>query len=78
MVNRTETERGDRLLQRLLAEVGLRQDLLSRHGYADVSEQRLVAEEDERLPYLVLLLDQWEGYLQYFDDVDSGRVTAID
>jgi len=75
VVTRNQLERADRLLARLLTELARRQDLLSDGAYADVAEQRRASEPAERLPYLVLLLDRWEGFLGAFDEVDNGRLT---
>ena len=74
VVQRSEVERADRLLTRLTVELARRQDLLAAGGFADVAEQRAAAVAD-RLPYLVLLVDRWEGFVSAFDDVDAGRLT---
>ncbi|MGB8650916.1 MAG: FtsK/SpoIIIE domain-containing protein, partial [Mycobacteriales bacterium] len=73
VVTRAETERAGRLLARLAAEVGRRQDLLAAHGFTDLAEQRVSGQDP--LPYLVLLLDRWEGFTAAFDEVDAGRMT---
>ncbi|HEY0903727.1 MAG TPA: FtsK/SpoIIIE domain-containing protein, partial [Marmoricola sp.] len=75
VVQRTEVERAGRLLDRLAAEVKARQEVLGRSGYADVDEQRRAAAPEERLPYIVLLLDRWEGFLSDLGEVDTGRLT---
>jgi S-DNA-T family DNA segregation ATPase FtsK/SpoIIIE len=75
VVTRSETERTDRLLARLRAEVARRLELLSARGYADVTEQRAASPAEQRLAYVVVLLDRWEGFLSSFDDVDGGRLT---
>jgi S-DNA-T family DNA segregation ATPase FtsK/SpoIIIE len=72
VVTRTQPERADRLLTRLAAEVARRQELLAERGFADVAEQR--AASADPLPYLVLLLDRWEGFTGAFDEVDGGRL----
>ncbi len=74
VVQRTEVERASRLLERLGDEVKRRQDVLGQSGYADVDEQRRAAPEDERLPYVVLLLDRWEGFVSDLSEVDVGRL----
>ncbi|MDP9394941.1 MAG: FtsK/SpoIIIE domain-containing protein, partial [Actinomycetota bacterium] len=73
VVGRDEVARGDRLLTRLLEEVARRQRLLSAGGFASVAEQRRSAATEQALPYLVLLLDSWEGFVAAFDAVDHGR-----
>lgn len=75
VVQRTEVERAGRLLDRLAEEVKARQEVLGRSGYADVDEQRRAAAPEERLPYIVLLLDRWEGFLSDLGEVDTGRLT---
>lgn len=74
VVQRTEVERASRLLERLGDEVKRRQDVLGRAGYADIDEQREAAAPDERLPYVVLLLDRWEGFVSDLSEVDVGRL----
>ena len=74
VVQRTEVERAGRLLDRLGDEVKRRQDVLGRSGFADIDEQRAAAAPDERLPYVVLLLDRWEGFVSDLAEVDMGRL----
>jgi DNA segregation ATPase FtsK/SpoIIIE, S-DNA-T family len=70
-----QVERVARLLERLRNEIRRRQAILARAGYADATEQRSNAPPAERLPYLLVLLDRWEGFLTALDEVDSGRLT---
>ena len=42
--------------------------------YADIDEQRQAVPADERLPYVVLLLDRWEGFISDLSEVDVGRL----
>lgn len=78
VVGRSETDRIDRLVDRLGEEVARRQMLLSQAGYGDVAEQRAVAPPAERLPYLVVLLDRYEGFTaQYPPDAASTVPTAL-
>jgi S-DNA-T family DNA segregation ATPase FtsK/SpoIIIE len=65
--------RVERLLDRLRAEVGARQEVFAAAGYADLGEQR-AAEPAAALPYLVLLLDRFEGFLAAFENLDGGRL----
>ena len=74
IVQRTEVERAGRLLDRLLDEVKRRQDVLGRDGFADIDEQRRAASPGERLPYVLLLLDRWEGFVSDLSEVDLGRL----
>lgn len=73
VVTRTQVERADRLLTRLSAEVARPQERLAERGFADVAKQRLSSAD--LLPYLVLLLDRWEGFTGAFEEVDNGRLT---
>ncbi len=70
-------ERADRLLTRLAEECRRRQGVLARDGYADLAEQRAHASPADRLPYLVLFIDRWEGFLATLDEVDAGRLTDL-
>ena len=71
VVGRSETARAERLIVRLTEEVTRRQEILSRSGLGDITEQRAASPTQERLPYLMLLLDRWEGFTSQFS-VDSG------
>lgn len=73
VVGRDDTARGDRVLARLMAEVSRRQEKLGQAGYGSIAEQRASVPAAERLAYLVLLLDGWDGFTGSYDDVDHGR-----
>jgi len=60
VVTVSEPERAERLLTRLAAEVERRRRQLAERGFADLSGQR--AGTADPLPYLVLLIDSWEGF----------------
>ncbi|MBQ1119271.1 FtsK/SpoIIIE domain-containing protein [Streptomyces sp. B15] len=76
VVTRDQTDRLTRLLARLQAEIARRQQILARAGAANVAEQRAsAATPDERLPWLVLLLDGWESYTAAFESYDYGKLT---
>lgn len=74
VVQRTQTDRVVRLLDRLSAEVARRQEVLAAGGFADLDELRVSVSEAERLPHLVLFLDRWEGFLGSFADHDNGAL----
>ena len=68
VVSGLETERVTRLLSRLTQEITDRQQLLGRHGFGDIAEQRRAAATsgDAPLPHVLLLLDRWEGFTSAF------------
>ncbi|WP_329425888.1 FtsK/SpoIIIE domain-containing protein [Streptosporangium sp. NBC_01495] len=73
VVTRDQLDRVERLLTRLRAEVGRRQQLLAEAGYASLAELRAAA-DGPRLPWLVLMLDRWEGFVAAFEAYDYGRL----
>lgn len=73
VIARDEVERGARLLRRLAGEVGRRQQLLAQHGFASLAEHRAGGPAGERLSWLVLLIDGWEGFLSAYDRLDGGE-----
>ncbi|SDN91627.1 FtsK/SpoIIIE domain-containing protein [Actinacidiphila guanduensis] len=75
VVTRDQPERLARLLDRLSAEVSRRQQLLAMKGASSAAEQRAMATDpQERLPWMVLLLDNWEGYVSTFETYDYGKL----
>jgi len=76
VVTRDQIDRADRLITVLLNEITRRQALLAQYGYGSLAEQRAHVPPDERLPYLVFLLDRWEGFMASFDDLDGGAMTT--
>jgi S-DNA-T family DNA segregation ATPase FtsK/SpoIIIE len=78
VVTRREPERIDRLIGKLTAETTERQQTLARGGFSTVADQRAMALPEERMPYIVVLLDRWEGFNAEFEAADGGRlVTAM-
>jgi len=75
--SRAQTERAARLLNRLAAELGSRQELLASAGFGDIREQRAAAPEPERLPHIFVLLDRWEGFTSTLGEIEAGRLTEI-
>jgi S-DNA-T family DNA segregation ATPase FtsK/SpoIIIE len=74
VVTRDQADRLDRLTSRLLNEISRRQQALASNGFADVREQRGAVRPDERLPYLLVLFDRWEGFTAAFENYDAGRL----
>ncbi|PZG40934.1 cell division protein FtsK [Spongiactinospora gelatinilytica] len=79
VVTRDQLDRAERLLTRLRAEVGRRQQLLAAAGYASLAEMRAAepsgaGPDGERPPWLLLMLDRWEGFVAAFEGYDYGRL----
>ncbi|WP_328594835.1 FtsK/SpoIIIE domain-containing protein [Actinomadura macrotermitis] len=74
VVGRDQLDRCERLLTALSAEVSRRQQLLAGAGFASLAEQRGAVAATDRLPWMVLLLDRWEGFLGAFEHYDYGRL----
>jgi S-DNA-T family DNA segregation ATPase FtsK/SpoIIIE len=74
VITRDQTDRITRLLVRLRSLISERQQQLAQEGFADVEEQRAAAEPHARLPYILVLFDRWESYLQVYDGFDGGRM----
>ncbi|MFC5826699.1 FtsK/SpoIIIE domain-containing protein [Nonomuraea insulae] len=71
VVTRDQLDRVERLLTRLRGEVGRRQQLLAEAGHASLAEYR---QAGHRLPWLVFMLDRWEGFVAAFENYDYGRL----
>ncbi|MEV5889873.1 FtsK/SpoIIIE domain-containing protein [Nonomuraea fuscirosea] len=71
VVTRDQLDRVERLLTRLRVEVGRRQQLLAEAGHASLAEYR---QAGHRLPWLVFMLDRWEGFVAAFEGYDYGRL----
>ena len=70
-----DTDELEALLGQLTDEVNRRQELLARDGYADLAQLRSA---DERLPYIVVLLDCWEDFLaEYEETADSELIDRV-
>ncbi len=76
VVPRDDTARGERLLHRLDAELARRRDVLAQSGFGSIAEQRAAVPPGERLPWLVLVVDSWEGFVHAHEGIDHGR--AVD
>ncbi|GLW65789.1 cell division protein FtsK [Actinomadura rubrobrunea] len=74
VVSRDQLDRVERLIAALSAEVSRRQQLLAEAGFASLSEQRAAVAATDRLPWMLLLLDRWEGFTAAFENYDYGRL----
>ncbi|MEU3841775.1 FtsK/SpoIIIE domain-containing protein [Streptomyces sp. NPDC028635] len=77
IVTRDEPDRVRRLIERLLAEIARRQQLLAMEGASSAAEQRAGATPEERLPWMVLLLDSWEGFASTFESYNYGQLLEL-
>lgn len=77
IVTRDQPDRVRRLLGRLLAEISRRQQLLAMEGLSSAAEQRATAAPEDRLPWMVLLLDGWDGYTSALEGIDYGRLVDM-
>src|SRR5258707_929146 len=74
VVTRDQTDRVERLLAKLRAETVRRQQLLAAGGFAGVAEQRAHESGEARLPWMLLLMDWWEGFVAAYEQYDYGRL----
>ncbi|MGK5730637.1 FtsK/SpoIIIE domain-containing protein [Streptomyces sp. URMC 124] len=75
VVTRDQPDRVRRLIDRLLAEISRRQQMLAADGISSAAEQRATAARPEdRLPWMVVVLDGWEGFTSAFENYDYGRL----
>ncbi|MEU4172819.1 FtsK/SpoIIIE domain-containing protein [Streptomyces sp. NPDC026665] len=72
VVDRNQTERLGRLLDRLNVELTARQGLLGVRGSADLTELRSAQAPEERLPHIVLMVDRFEVFEREFTAYDNG------
>lgn len=73
VVSRNERDRLTRLLDRLATTVRVRQSQLAAGAFGDVAAQRQAVAAHRRLPYLLVLVDGWEGFVDAMEDVDYGK-----
>jgi DNA segregation ATPase FtsK/SpoIIIE, S-DNA-T family len=74
VVSRDQTDRVERLIGKLRGEIARRQQLLAAGGFTGLAEQRASVPDGEKLPWMVLLLDWWEGFFAAFEHYDYGRL----
>ncbi|MFD0417424.1 FtsK/SpoIIIE domain-containing protein [Streptomyces sp. NPDC127108] len=77
IVTRDQPDRVRRLLDRLSAEISRRQQFLALEGLSSAAEQRATAAPADRLPWMVLLVDNWEGYVAALESIDYGRLVDM-
>ncbi len=74
VISRTQTSLLTRFVSRLEKEINLRRSVLSQDGFASISEQRKNVPSDQKLPHLVVLFDQWEGFVTGIGDNGQSSV----
>ncbi|MFI1360662.1 FtsK/SpoIIIE domain-containing protein [Streptomyces sp. NPDC020898] len=77
VVSRDEPDRVRRLIDRLLVEIARRQQLLAMEGASSLAEQRASAAPEDRMPWMVLLLDGWEGFVSTFEAYNYGQLLEV-
>ncbi|MFE7317592.1 FtsK/SpoIIIE domain-containing protein [Streptomyces sp. NPDC057555] len=73
VVPRADLERLNRLLARLTVEMVRRQEQLTGHGAANLTELRALLPPAERPAHLVVLVDGWDSLAALLGDHDGGR-----
>ncbi len=76
VVTRRQPDRVDRLIGKLTAEITRRQQIMAQARFSSIADQRAAVRPDERLPYVVVLLDRWEGFNAEFEALDGGRLVS--
>jgi S-DNA-T family DNA segregation ATPase FtsK/SpoIIIE len=74
ITSRSELDRVERLLGRLSQEVKTREEQLISRGLTHIAEQRSQPGEASPWPYIVLLVDGWEGFTDAFHEHNDGQV----
>ena len=74
VVTRDQLDRCERLVTALAAEVARRRQLFAEAGFTSLAQQRAAVAATDRLPWMVLLLDRWEGFLGAVEHYDYGRL----
>ena len=77
VVTRNETDRAERLLARLADEVRRRQAALIELGMFTAAEQRTQPGTEGPWPYLTVMIDGWEGFLDAFHELKDGVVEQL-
>ncbi|MEV5411200.1 FtsK/SpoIIIE domain-containing protein [Thermopolyspora sp. NPDC052614] len=73
VVSRHDTERVERLLNRLTAELTARQERCSERGVAGLNELRAALPPRERPAHILVLIDGWDAISAVLEEYDNGR-----
>ncbi|CUU55007.1 DNA segregation ATPase FtsK/SpoIIIE, S-DNA-T family [Parafrankia irregularis] len=74
VIDGADSARLDRLVAFLDQEITRRRERLAAAGHSSLAEQRSAAAPADRLPYLVVLLDQIEAFQARYNEIDGGRL----
>ena len=75
VVTPAESDRADRLLARLSAELTRRTRLMSAAGYGDLAEYRQANPAGGQTPFLLVFIDRYDAFVTALEQVDHGRLT---
>jgi DNA segregation ATPase FtsK/SpoIIIE, S-DNA-T family len=76
VVTRRQPDRVDRLMSKLAEEITRRQQIMAQGRFSSISDQRAAVSPEQRLPYILVLLDRWEGFTAEFEALDGGRLVS--
>lgn len=76
VVPRADLERMGRLLNRLTAELVRRQELMTAHSAANITELRAALPPNRRPAHLVLFIDGWDTLSALIGEIDEGRMIS--
>jgi S-DNA-T family DNA segregation ATPase FtsK/SpoIIIE len=68
VISRTQTDLLGRFVRHLERETAERRRRLAEAGFSSVTEQRISVERELRIPRIVVLFDQWEGFINGIGD----------
>ncbi|MDT0270068.1 FtsK/SpoIIIE domain-containing protein [Streptomyces sp. DSM 44915] len=75
VVPRQDSERLERLVRRLVAQLTERQQVIAKQGVTSLPEARAKLPREERPPHLLLLIDGWDALVALWEKQDGGRLT---
>jgi len=74
VISPDEGERVERLLRYLLQEMERRREALGKQGVSTLVEYRAVAKEEEALPAIVLIIDNYAAFVEAFEESEDSLV----
>lgn len=76
---RSETQKIERLLNKIERVLKARSATLSKGGYSNIDEFNRGLDqdhEDQTLPHMLVMLDSWDGYSSTFESYDGGSLIS--